>query len=227
MKKIDMVGFKTGEITVIQRSGSKNGQATWLCRCSCGKLFIQYGSPLRKGKVKSCGHIYADKSERAEIARRTIAKEKHGGSRSRLYCVWGNIRKRCNDPNCISYPNYGGRGIKVCKEWDDFSVFREWAMKNGYNPKAERGNCTIDRIDVNRDYRPDNCRWTTMTEQSNNRRNSYTITWKNETRTASEWSKITGIPRSVIYSRYKRGWDPDKILSQLKYGQHGEIVGRY
>lgn len=227
-KLIDMTGYKTGHITVIKRVGSKNGQSTWLCLCDCGKEFIQYGGALRKGGVKSCGHLWKDKTERQKIAHSSIAKTKHGDSFSRLYFVWLDIRRRCDSPNDVSYKNYGGRGIKVCDEWNsDYSTFKKWAVENGYNPEAKRGECTIDRIDPNGDYCPSNCRWATMREQSKNRRNSYTITYNGETHTSSEWSEITGIPRNTIYSRYKRGLPVEIVLSKNKFNQHGKIIGTY
>lgn len=227
-KAVDMTGFKCGLLTVIRREGTKGRQAMWLCKCSCGKLFVESGGNLRKGTIKSCGHLRNDKTERQKIAHRTIAKTKHGDSNSRLYFVWQDMRRRCDYPHDISYENYGGRGIKVCEEWNsDYSAFKEWAMSAGYNPDAKRGECTLDRINPDGDYCPENCRWQSMLKQSNNRRNSYTITYNNETHTAAEWEKITGVPKGVIYARYKAGKTPEEILSKNKYGQHGEIVGRY
>lgn len=227
-KAVDMTGFKCGLLTVIRREGTKGRQAMWLCKCSCGKLFVESGGNLRKGTIKSCGHLRNDRTERQKIAYRTIAKKKHGDSNSRLYFVWQDMRRRCDYPNDISYENYGGRGIKVCEEWDsDYSAFKEWAMSSGYNPDAKRGECTLDRIDPDGDYCPENCRWQSMLKQSNNRRNSYTITHNGETHTAAEWETITGIPKGVIYARYKAGKEPEEILSKNKYGPHGEITGRY
>lgn len=225
---IDITGLHVNHITVLERAGSKGGQTLWKCQCSCGKIFLQTGGNLRSGRVKSCGHVRDDKAERQRIAHRTIAKKKHGDSFSRLYFVWLDIRRRCDSPNNISYHHYGGRGIKVCPEWDkDYNAFKEWAMENGYNPNAARGQCTIDRIDPDGDYCPENCRWSSMTEQSNNRRNSYRITYNGETHTAHEWQDITGIPMGTIYHRYKAGWPVEKIFSTIKYGQHGEEKGRY
>lgn len=227
-KLINMIGYKTGLVTVIERAGLKKGQSTWLCKCECGKTFVQYGSPLRRGKIKSCGHLLHDKNERRKIAHNSIAKEKHGDTTSRLYFVWLDMRRRCDSPNAVSYKNYGARGITVCSEWDtDYSAFKKWAFENGYNPSAGRGECTLDRIDPNAGYSPENCRWASMREQSNNRRNTYWITFNNETHTGSEWSEITGIPRNVIYSRYKAGQSPERILSKYKHDPHGKIVGEY
>lgn len=213
-KTIDLTGYKTGLITVLERAGSAKGQATWLCQCACGKKFIQYGGPLRSGKVKSCGHLWKSRAERQKIAYNSIAKTKHGGSADRLYFVWASIKNRCYYKGNPTYPIYGGRGITVCDEWkNDYSAFRDWAMKTGYDEKAPRNQCTIDRIDPNGNYCPENCRWTNAAEQSNNRRNSYTITWNGETHHASEWSKITGLSQSLIYTRYKSGWEPEKIFT--------------
>lgn len=215
-KTIDMTGYKTGEITVIERAGSKGGQAAWLCKCSCGKTFIQYGSALRSGKLKSCGHILRDKSERAKIAHKTIARIKHGDCAERLYFVWIDIRRRCDSPRDVSYQNYGARGIKVCDEWNsDYLAFKRWAIANGYNPKAKRGECTIDRIDPNGNYSPDNCRWVTMKVQSNNKRNTIKLTYNGVTHSLSEWSDITGIPRSRLYQRFKYNWGAGRILDPV------------
>lgn len=230
---IDMVGFKTGKITVLDRVGSANGQSTWLCKCECGKTFTQYGSVLRKMKVKSCGCLYHNKEERIKLAHRTIAKEKHGDCYSRLYFVWLDIRRRCDAKYDISYSNYGGRGIKVCDEWNnDYTAFKTWALANGYNENAKRGECTIDRIDVNGDYCPENCRWISMKEQCKNKRNTIHIIHNGESKTISEWSEITGISRTAIYSRYRYGWTSDEIFSPInqcrkRQTHHHKQVARF
>lgn len=225
-KLINMIGFKTGKLTVLEQSKSKYKQSMWLCKCDCGNLCTYTGGSLRKGKVKSCGCYY--KETRTEIAHKTIAKKKHGDSFERLYFIWNDMKSRCNNPNDISYHNYGAKGIGICNEWlHDYIAFKNWAVNNGYNPIAERGECTLDRIDNTKGYSPDNCRWVNMKIQSNNRRNSYTITYKEKTHTASEWSKITGIPASTIYARYKAGWKPEDILSKAKYNQHHKVIGEY
>lgn len=214
IKTIDMTGYRTGLITVLERVGSAQGQTTWLCKCACGKTFIQYGSVLRKGKVKSCGHLWHSRSERQKIAYRSIAKTKHGASGDRLYFMWASMKSRCYVKSNQSYKNYGGRGITVCDEWkNDFSVFREWALANGYDENAQKGECTLDRINNNGNYEPSNCRWITMLEQCKNRRNAVLITYKGETHTTAEWSEISGLPKHLIYNRYRYGWKPEEIFS--------------
>ena len=151
---------------------------------------------------------------------------KHGyakrNSVTRLYKIWTDMRTRCNNPNSKNYEYYGKRGISVCSEWDDFEVFQKWAYSNGYKDDAKRGECTLDRIDVNGNYKPSNCRWINMKTQCQNRRkwgtqthNRPLITWdyKGETHTIAEWSEITGIDGKVLRSRKHDGWDMERILT--------------
>lgn len=119
---------------------------------------------------------------------------KHGHSNTRLYKIWKNMRSRCYNSNTPDYKYYGSRGIKICKDWSDFAVFELWAINNGYSDAL-----TLDRIDVNGNYCPDNCRWVTRKEQSNNKRNLHTIEYKGETRTLTQWSEILNIPISTLY----------------------------
>ena len=119
---------------------------------------------------------------------------KHGHSNTRLHKVWQNMRNRCYNSNTPDYKYYGGRGIKICKDWNDFTVFELWAMSNGYSDTL-----TLDRIDVNGDYCPANCRWATRKEQSNNKRNLHIIEHKGEIKTLTEWSKTLNIPISTLY----------------------------
>ena len=112
------------------------------------------------------------------------------------------------------FRGYGGRGIKICDEWDDFANFKEWAIISGYDNTAKRGTCTLDRINVNGNYSPENCRWNTMKEQSNNRRNTIYMTVNDETHSLSEWASITGIKYDTLWKRYKKyGWSPERVVS--------------
>ncbi len=168
---IDLTGKVFGELSVLERSGKSHTVVLWLCRCSCGNQKVISGCSLRNGSTTSCGC-----KMHAWLKDRKIA-ESHGGSRTpkyggkeRLYRVWLGIRQRCNNPNSSRYAHYGGRGIKLCDEWNDYAVFRAWAMSHGYNRDAPRGACTIDRIDVNGNYEPSNCRWVDMKTQRANQR---------------------------------------------------------
>lgn len=161
----DMAGQRFGRLTVIKRCASTpSGQATWICVCDCGtKCFIS-GANMRKGNTKSCGCLH-DKSARERFS-------KHCKSGTRLNAVWKAMNQRCFNPSDKNYARYGGRGITVCDEWRrDFQAFYEWAMANGYDENAPVGSCTIDRIDNDKGYSPDNCRWVDMKTQNNNKHN--------------------------------------------------------
>lgn len=120
------------------------------------------------------------------------------------------MKRRCYDKNLYAYKNYGARGITVCDEWvESFETFRDWANANGY-----KQGLTIDRIDNNKGYSPDNCRWTTIKVQCNNRRTNHILTLNKESHTISEWSEIVGIPRSVLLGRIKNGWPVERALTE-------------
>ena len=162
MKLIDLTGKRINNIVVLSRAKNRKGLVYWNCRCDCGKIKnIRSMLLLRNPTIKTCGcgqhkPIY-----------------KHRGRSERLYNTWCNIKQRCFNRNNKSFQYYGGRGITMSNEWrKDYAAFRDWAMENGYDENAQVGECTIDRIDVNGNYEPSNCRWVSMKEQNKNKRNS-------------------------------------------------------
>lgn len=164
---IDLTGERFGAVTVIERAAnSPKNEVMWKCRCDCGNEFTTRARSLRSGETKGCGCLRLQHSTQAARAVNT----KHGAAPHRgytkLYNTWLRMKGRCNRPTATNYQYYGGRGISVCEEWEkDFSSFRSWALANGY-----REGLSIDRIDVNGNYCPENCRWITMAEQQRNKR---------------------------------------------------------
>lgn len=156
----DLLGKRFGKLTVIKREYNKPGtHARWLCKCDCGKEVVIQSHCLTSGKQKSCGCFVVE------------MHTTHGESKSRLYNIWNCMKQRCGNKNNHNFKEYGARGITVCEEWkNSFEVFYKWAMENGYKPDAKRGECTLDRIDNNGNYCPDNCRWTSMKNQCQSRR---------------------------------------------------------
>lgn len=216
---IDLSGMRFGRWTVLRECGrSKSGGVLWLCKCDCGTERCVNGGSLRNGVSNSCGCLGAE--HRIEASR--IAKTKHGGKKERLYSVWRSMLDRCYNQSSTHFCDYGGRGITVCDEWHDYATFREWSVTNGYDKEAKHGACTIDRIDNNAGYYPDNCRWVNSEAQCNNRRNNHIIEFNGVTHTISEWSRITGIRKDTLRRRIVMyGWSIERALTEPnKHKQH-------
>lgn len=199
-KIIDLTGKKFGRLTVIEQATSNNKNRTmWRCVCECGNETIVYSYHLRNGSSTSCGCF------RREVASNRTT---HGKTNSRIYHIWAMMKERCFCPTLEAYENYGGRGITVCDEWkNDFQAFYDWAIANGY-----KDDLTIDRINVDGNYEPSNCRWSTMEEQANNKRNNHYLTARGETKTVAQWSKTLGLKIQVIRSRIHYGWTDEDVL---------------
>lgn len=200
-KCIDLTGQKFGRLTVIKYVGKSN----WLCKCDCGNEKIVSTTHL-KNDTKSCGCLKKEMlSQRSKP--KNFTNKKHGLYNEKIYKTWKSIRQRCNNKNNKRYKDYGGRGITICNEWNDFKNFYDWALNNGY-----KENLTIDRINNNKGYSPENCRWADKITQSNNRRNNRNYTYNNETHTIGEWANIYNVNYFSLRSRLNRGWDIKKAL---------------
>lgn len=209
----DITGNRYGLLEVLGLDYTKNHNSFWRVKCDCGNVVTKRrGYLIDKGGAteKNCGCLSFEKAK--EYMMYSNPKKTHGLSKTRMYRIWLKMKERCNDPNYPERHLYGGRGIKVCDEWvNNFMNFREWSLENGYNDEL-----SIDRIDPNGNYEPDNCRWIPLNEQSDNRRNSIYLEHDGKRMTMSQWSKELGLPVSTIRSRYYRDWPVEKILLPKK-----------
>lgn len=193
----DLSNMKFGKLTVIERAENAKERTMWKCMCDCGNIAIVGADMLKSGRTQSCGCL---KFESRNYT--------HNLSKTRLYNIWSKMKDRCYNENSPAYKWYGARGITVCDEWlHDFQAFYDWAMANGY-----RDNLTIDRRDTNGDYEPSNCRWTDWVTQANNTRSTVFLTYHGETKTVTEWSKITGIKRNTLLGRKRIGYTDEECI---------------
>ena len=189
----DLIGKRYGQLTVIGYDGVHitpcgTRRHLWLCVCDCGKIKSVQGVNLKNGNTISCGcWKYAKIREH---------NTKHGGVHDRLYGIWKSMKYRCNNPNDSHYANYGGKGIKVCDEWNDYENFRKWAYSNGYDENAEYGSCTIDRIDNDGDYAPNNCRFADRIMQANNTSQNHFVELNGHKMTIAEFARTMNIDKN-------------------------------
>ena len=209
--KEDLTGQTFGRLSVIGRAEdyvypSGKRRPKWLCKCECGKIITVIAVNLKRGTTQSCGCL------RKEIL--SERQKTHSGyaNKEPLYQVWLNMKKRCNNPNDQHYKYYGGRGVSIIPEWsNNYSVFRDWALSHGY-----KKGLSLDRVNVDGNYEPDNCRWATMKTQQNNRRSCKYIEHNGEVHTIKEWSKILEIKYSTLYSRITKYNMPFEVAISLK-----------
>lgn len=210
-KLTDLTGRRFGRLTVItwdhyEYQGA-NKRHYWKCLCDCGNTKVVKAENLYRGSTQSCGCL----------------RKKSYEYRQHLYDVLRMAKKRCTDQDYKFYKNYGARGIRVCDEWtgkNGVDNFVRWAMSSGYHP-----GLTLERIDNDGNYSPDNCRWATMKEQSNNRRSNITITMNGETKTLTQWCEHFSVPYDLARDRYVgRGWTIEDAMFTPKF--HKPLSGR-
>lgn len=205
---MDLTGKQFGELTVLGLDkehdiSQHNGQYKWICKCSCGEIVSVYANNLRSTNpsCSKCGY-------------KKVSEKKSGlpSKNNRLYKIYYGMKDRCYNPNIKQYENYGGRGIAICDEWlgkTGFKNFCEWALQNGYTK-----NLTIDRIDVNGNYEPSNCRWATNKAQQNNKRNTQYIIVYGERLPIKQASEKYGINYHTLRKRLKKGYSPEESIKK-------------
>lgn len=188
-----MIGEKFNMLTVLEELPErKHGSRVYRCKCDCGNIKDVRKDMLKNGHVKSCGCLHT----------------KHGKRETKIYHIFSEIKQRCYNKNNKSYNNYGGRGIIVCQEWlNDFMNFYNWAMNNNYQE-----GLTIDRIDNDGNYEPNNCRWADRKTQNNNRRNNTSISYNGKTQTLAQWSEELNVDQHTISLRKRKGWSNKECL---------------
>lgn len=216
MRLNNYLGLRFERLVVVERLPNKSKTDTnsrWLCQCDCGRTAAAYGQDLKRGKMKSCGCLQAEN------------RTKHGMAHTAVYAVWKQMFQRCENPNCDAYHNYGGRGISVCQEWQNFEVF---LADMGDRPKG----FTIERIDVNGNYCKDNCEWATRKTQNNNTRRNRVYIFRGESKNLAQWSEHLGIRWETLRTRIDvLKWPIDVALSMpindtaaVKYTHNGKTL---
>ena len=209
ISKSNLIGKKFGRLLVLEETDKRSSNQTviWKCKCDCGNIVYIDTSRLTSGNTKSCGCLSIESSK----VPKTI---KHGDCNvnsefHRLYYIWKGMRSRCNNKKGQKYKDYGGRGISVCEEWNEYINFKNWALSNGY-----RNNLTIDRINVDGNYEPSNCRWSDSITQMNNMRTNTHIEYNNETYTIAELARKYNLKQGTLIKRLNLGWNIDDALNR-------------
>lgn len=205
---VDEVGNNYGRLTVVSRAKSTSNHAKWNCSCSCGVMTIVSGTHLRSKHTTSCGCALKE------------ARIKHGKHGTPTYNTWASMIARCYNPKCKNYTHYGARGILVCDRW-------RWSPDSFIDDMGEsKPGFSLERIDVNDGYYPENCKWATAKDQARNKRNNRLISFNGITQCESAWAESLGIKRSTLHNRLTvRGWGIEKSLTipvRFKSKNNGE-----
>jgi hypothetical protein len=186
---------------------TRGNHYSYPCRCDCGTEKIVSGENMRSGTTVSCGCRM----------REAHHMKKHGMRKTRLYHIWQQMIQRCANPKRVNYARYGGKGIRVCQEWKDFSTFSEWALSHGYSD-----DLTIDRISSAGDYSPRNCRWSTVIDQARNQRSNHLLTVFGVTKCIAEWAEDARcvVSRGTLQCRIQKGWDVERAITEGRHNTH-------
>jgi hypothetical protein len=191
---IDITGQRFNALTVLEYIGNRR----WRCRCDCGQETVVFSTNIRRGHTTSCGCAWL----------KSITK--HGESGTVEHKTWRDIIRRCTDPDCPGWPGYGGRGITVCDRWQGSDGFDYFLKDMGRRPD---GRMSIDRIDNDGPYSPENCRWANYMVQENNSRNNRRLSYGGRTQTISQWTRELGFPATLLYQRISRKWSVERALT--------------
>ena len=228
----DLTGKRIGRLVVLHEAEKRNSQGhrKWVCQCDCGNIATITGTDLTKeNPTQSCGCLQKEITSRIKTGSGIWQGASTDPKYKRIYRIWDGMKRRCEDPTNKRYDSYGNRGISICKEWHDFNIFKEWALNNGY-----QDDLTIERSNVNRNYEPNNCTWIPFKDQGKNRQNTRRITYKGQTHLIPEWSEITGLPLTMLYSRLnpnsnftvEEAFELPKYAHPQKYREHMKEIQR-
>ena len=197
-KRLELTGQRFGKLTVIRRSHQDQWQAwVWACQCDCGTEVPVRGATLKAGSTAACASC-------AAVERNTT----HGQSRTPLYARWRAMIERTRNSNSDEFRNYGGRGISVCERWSSFENFAS-DMGPTFRPEL-----TLDRLDVDGNYEPDNCRWATQRDQQRNKRTNHVVTWRGRSLVVTDWAELLGLNPNTVVHRLRRGWTVERALTK-------------
>ena len=213
MRSVDLTGQKFGRLTVVRFDHKENGRKYYLCQCDCGNFKIVSNHSLKSGNTKSCGCLHKE-----ILTQRNKDNRIHHPENERLLRIWRAMLHRCYKETDEHYDYYGGRGIKVCDDWHNFETFQEWALAKGY-----ADNLTIDRLDGNKDYCPENCSWATMTVQNNHKSDTKWLTYKGKTQSLSDWCRELGLDYFRTKARLNSlGWSVEDAFECSKYKKESD-----